>query len=169
MAHKKETEVAGDPVMAKARKDALRLLSFRARSVEELRLRLLKKRYEKDTVDDVIEYFSGHGFLDDEKFARLYAISRLQSRPSGKKQIAFDLKNKGVPPSVISRTLGNLEDFDEKQIALETALKRHKNMSRLPENVSKPRLYGFLKRRGFTSEAVFFALGKLYKHVENFE
>ena len=169
MEHKKEISLNDAPVLAKAKKDALRLLSFRARSTAELRSRLLRRRYEKETVEKAIGYFSGRGFLDDEKFAKLYALSRLQSRPSGKTQIAFDLKNKGVPGAVISRVLDSLEDFDEKQIALDTAVKRHKTMGRLPENVSKARLYGFLKRRGFTSEAVFFALARLYRRTENFE
>ena len=169
MAHKKEAVLSQDPALVKAKKDALRLLTFRARSVEEIRARLLRKKHEKAVVEETVAYFGAQGFLDDEKFAKWYAMSRLQSRPSGKRQIAFDLKNKGVPASVVSRTLNGLEDFDEKQIALDAVLKRHKTMGRLPENVSKTRLYGFLKRRGFTSEAVFYALGKLYKHVESFE
>ena len=70
---------------------------------------------------------------------------------------------------VVDRALGALEDFDEKQIALELALRRHKHMGRLPENAAKTRLYGFLKRRGFTGEAVFHALSKLYKQTETFE
>ena len=59
MEHKKEISLNDAPVLAKAKKDALRLLSFSPRSTEELRARLLRKRYEKETVEKAIGYFSG--------------------------------------------------------------------------------------------------------------
>ena len=157
-----------DP-LEKVKKDALRLLSFRARSTQELRLRLARKNHGKALVEEAIEYFTRQGFLDDEKFAKLYAMSRLQSRPSGKKQIAFDLQSKGVSRAAVDRALGSLEDFDEKQMALELALRRQKSMRSVPDQTAKTRLYGLLKRRGFGSEAVFYALGKLYKDTGSFE
>ena len=149
--------------MARAKKDALRLLSFRPRSTQELRERLLRKNYKAEMIETLIEYFLKQGLLDDEKYAKLYALSRIQSRPVGKRQIQHDLKNRGVPSKAVDAALGAIEDFDERQVAMDLALRRHQHMSRLPENVSKARLYGFLKRRGFTNESVFYALAKLYK------
>ena len=154
--------------MAMAKKDALRLLSFRPRSTQELRARLLRKNYQSELVETVIEYFLKQGLLDDEKFAKLYTLSRIQGDAIGKKQIRYDLENKGVPRAVVDRALGSVDDFDERQVALDIAQRRHRRMSRLPENVSRARLYGFLKRRGFAGEAVFYALSKLYKKAENF-
>ncbi len=153
---------------AKAKKDAFRLLSFRARSTAELRERLLRKKYSSEITEEVILFCSKQGLLDDEKFAKLYALSRIQSRPTGKKMIQFALRSKGVAPGVVNCALDSIEDFDEKQIALESALRRHRRMTGLPQNISKARIYGFLKRRGFTNESVFYALSKLYRQTEDF-
>ena len=161
---KKNSELTTEEILAKAKKDALRLLSFRARSTSELRERLLKKKYPAETVEEVISFYAKQGFLDDEKFARLYALSRIQSRPMGKKMIAFDLKSKGLPSAVVERALGSIEDFDEKQIALQIAQNRFKRITGLPENISKARLYGFLKRRGFSNESVYYSFSKLYRN-----
>ncbi len=158
-----------EDTLAKAKKDALRLLSFRARSTAELRERLLKKRHSSETVESVVSFCAQQGLLDDEKFAKLYALSRIQSRPVGKRMIAFDLKSKGLPLAVIERAIGSIEDFDEKQIALDLAQHRYERVKGLPENISKARLYGFLKRRGFSNESVFYSISKLYRNAENLE
>ena len=169
MALKKDPEPTQDAALAKAKKDALRLLSFRARSIQELRGRLTRKNHTPALVEQVIGFCLKQGLLDDEKFAKLYALSRIQSRPVGKNLIQRDLQSKGVSAQVVLQALGTLVDFDEKQTALNMATRRHQRMSGLAENVSKARLYGFLKRRGFTGEAVFYALSKLYSRVEDFQ
>jgi regulatory protein len=169
MAQKKELSVPTDESLAKATKDAMRLLSFRARSTQELRQRLQRKKYEETVIEAVLQVCAKQGFLDDEKFAKLYALSRLQSRPSGRRQIEFDLKNKGVSPGVVSRALGDLEDFNERKMALDLALRRQRSLSGLPENTAKTRLYGFLKRRGFNGDAVSYALSQLFKQADPFE
>lgn len=157
------SEMTPEETLARAKKDVLRLLSFRPRSVHELRTRLLQKKYNEEVIATALEYFSKQGLVDDEKYAKLYALSRIQSRPVGKNQIRRDLKNRGISPKSAENALSSIRDFDERQVALDIALRRHQHMTRLPENISKARLYGFLKRRGFTSESVFYALSKLYK------
>ncbi len=159
-------ELTAEETLVKAKKDAFRLLSFRARSTAELREKLLRKKYAPELVADVLSFCEKEGFLNDEKFARLYAMSRVQSRPSGKRLIQMELKNKGLSPALIGRALGSIEDLDEKEIALEAARKRFRQLSALPEKTSKARLYGFLGRRGFSSEAIFYSMAKLYKHAE---
>ena len=164
-----KTEGPPEEVLVNAKKDAFRLLSFRARSTSELRERLVKKKYSSETVEEVLAFCAKQGFLDDEKFARLYAVSRLQSRPAGKKMMQFELRNKGVSAATAERVLGSLEGFDENQVALGAALRRHRNMTGLPENTAKARIYGFLKRRGFAQDAVSYALSKLYRQTEGIE
>lgn len=159
----KSNEWTPEERLVKAKKDAFRLLSFRARSTSELRERLLRKKYDSGTVEETLSFCEKQGFLDDEKFAKLYAVSRMQSRPTGKRMIQRELQGKGLPEAAVSRALGAIADFDEKEVALETAKKRFRSMSGLPEKTSKARLYGFLGRRGFSSEAIFYSLSKLYK------
>ena len=165
----KNNEGTPEELLARAKKDAFRLLSFRARSTSELRERMLRKKYAPETVEEVLLFCAKHDFLNDEKFAKLYAISRMQSRPTGKRMVQFELRGKGISPAVAERALGTLEDFDEKEIALEAASKRYRLMKGVPEKTSKARLYGFLKRRGFSQESVSYVLSKLYRNAENLE
>jgi regulatory protein len=161
-----ENDNAGDreSLLLKAKSDALRLLSFSPRSVEELKKRLLmKKKYDGPLVDEVIELFKKQGLLDDVKFAKLYASSRVHSRPSGRRQLEIDLKRKGVPGALISQTLSSLEEYDEEKTAKSLAEGRYLKMTGLTVEKKKARIYGLLKRRGFQDEVIYKVFDGLFK------
>lgn len=150
----------------KIKSDALRLISFRPRSIDELRRRLKLKRHSDATIEEVIESFKKQGLLDDEKFARLFAHSRVYSRPSGKRQLEFDLKRKGLSDSLVAETLKSLGDYDEKKAARDLIYDRFHKMTGVSKEKKKARLFGFLKRRGFSDGAIFGALSELFKEDE---
>ena len=147
----------------KIKSDALRLLSFSPRSVVELRQRLLMKKYPESDIDEVIALFQKQGLLNDEKFARLYANSKVHSKPVGRRQLAIDLKRKGLSPELIEKSLSNLPDYDEKSAARELVARRFERMSGISGERKKARLFGFLKRRGFSQEVIYSVLTDLFK------
>ena len=61
-------ELSAEP--AKARQYALKLLSYRSYSVEELRQRLQRKGFSSDAIDQIIPVMVDYGYLNDEAYAR---------------------------------------------------------------------------------------------------
>lgn len=151
-----------EKALIKAKSDALRLLSFSARSSSELRKRLQMKRFSSDLIDQVIESFTRQGLLDDKKFAKLYAESRVYNRPTGRKNLEMDLKKKGLAPELVSETLSELKDYDEKAMAKELVIRRLRSMKGISAQKKKARLFGFLKRRGFGNDSIFSAMNEAF-------
>ena len=156
-----------DSTALKIKTDALRLLSFRPRSVAELRKRLKLKRYPAPAVESVINTLTRQGLLDDEKFAALFAQSKLYNTPVAKRQIELDLKKKGLSGELIGAALAGLKDFDEKAAARELVFRRFQKMSGVSDEKKKSRLYAFLKRRGFDNDTIFSVLADLIKDHDN--
>ena len=156
---------ASDDALLKARSDALKLLSFSPRSVAELTKRLQVKRYPQDIIDRVVEQFKKQGLLDDEKFARLYASSRVHSKPVGKRQLELELKRKGLPADLVKESVEGLQDYDERAAALEIAGRRLEKMAGISTEKKKARLFGFLARRGFAQGTVYSVLEELFKDL----
>jgi len=150
--------------LLKAKSDALRLISFKPRSIMELEKRLKFKKYDSSLIRDVIESLKRQGLLDDEKFAKLFANSRVYSRPSGKRQIEFDLKRKGLSKETIKKTIDTLEEYDEKKAARDLVWGRFQKMTGISDEKKRSRLFGFLKRRGFSNDAIFSVLTELFKN-----
>ncbi len=131
---------------------AFLLLSFRMRSKDEMRQRLIKKGYTEDEVNGVIDKLEGLNYLNDREFAQTWVKSRIVSKPLGRSLMYRELKRKGIAVDIIEDVLNeSLKGYDEYEVAKELALKR---LGKIKVRDSKmwQRLSGYLARRGFSYE-----------------
>lgn len=127
-------------------KYAKRLLKFRLRSRAELRDRLLMKGFDAETVEAALESLERSGFLDDEKFAYLYAGDMLTVHGYGPLKIKMKLKQLKVDEEVIERVLERvMKEEDVKQIMRRILEK---------EKLEGPKAREYLFRRGFTAKEI---------------
>jgi regulatory protein len=133
----------------RAKEKALALLSYRARSIKELRDRLLKKGFSETTVSSVINDFIRAGLLDDNQFAMLFARNRMVHKPVSKRLLQFELQRKGIKEeTAYSAVEGAYEDQTEILVARELVVK--KTQGHQPVNPKlKKKVSDFLVRRGF--------------------
>ncbi len=110
-----------------------------------------------------------HGLLNDERFAKMFVSSRTQGRPVGKNKIRQDLAQKGISKGLIDEALSSVDTASEKDSALGLAQKKLALMKGVPQMKQKMRLLGHLRRRGYSGEAVSFALNNCFKNIEDLE
>jgi regulatory protein len=84
---------------------AARLLEARARSVAEVRRRLVGAGYQRVLVEGVVARLVELGMLDDEAFARAWVASRDRARPRGERALRDELRVKGIAPELIAQVL----------------------------------------------------------------
>ncbi|MGB9789085.1 MAG: regulatory protein RecX [Thermotoga caldifontis] len=129
-----------------ALKYAKRLLKFRVRSRAEIRDRLSMKGFDPETIEAVIDRLEKSGFLDDEKFAYLYASDMLVVHGYGPVRIKMKLKQLKVDGEIIDRVLKRvMQETDVRQV-----------MKKLLESrkLSGHEAREFLFRRGFTTKEI---------------
>ena len=146
-----------------AKSDALRIIARRHRSRQQLSDLLKAKGHAAKPIDQVLDQLEKAGLLNDEKYAKAVADSKLYLRPVGRRRLERDLKKKGLSDGVVRQTMESFKDYDETAAAMEVAQKRIRVMKNLPSEKKKARLFGFLQRRGFSSEAIYAALSKAIK------
>lgn len=126
-------------------RDALRLIRFRARSEWEVRSRLERSGYAPDEVDRTIEVLKTKGFLDDQKFAYLYAYDSLTVHRKGPFRIRYELRKLNVNDEFIEQALKRvLSEVDVNEIVLRLT-------EGLDERKKKEKLY----RHGFSPDLDF--------------
>ena len=134
---------------------AYRSLARRAHSRHELQQKLERKKYSHDTIQAVLAELETQKFLDDRAFAMSFARDRLQRRRLGRDRVALELKVKGIAAELIENTLGPLYDeMDEQTLAKQVLNKKLHTMKRSPTASDRRRLTDFLRRRGFSYEAI---------------
>ena len=122
---------------------------------------LLRKGEPENDVDAAIERLRGAGFLDDANYARQLARSKALNAGQSRRRIGQELAKRGVARTVADAAIDDVfdeEDVDEAAAIERVARKKMKTLSNLDASVQKRRLYGFLARRGYDSDAIGIAL-----------
>jgi regulatory protein len=154
---------------------AARFLEVRARSIVEVRRRLVGAGYRADLVDVTIDRLIDYGLLDDDAFGRAWIESRERSRPRGERAIRHELALKGVDREIVERLLeerrqaattagggegsgsGGLPDEQPRsadEAAAERLLaKNRRALGRVPDpRQRRQRAYALLARNGFSPD-----------------
>lgn len=153
--------------IVKAIDAAANLLSYRPRSIQEIRQKLSKKGYEDIVIEIAIERMLDRKYLDDRAFARFWIESRNRSKPRGKRALSYELRNKGVSDAIIRELLDDM--VDESSGAYEAAQKRIRRMRGKTQYEFKQKVGAFLQRRGFNYEAVNQALDTIIEELQESE
>jgi regulatory protein len=136
---------------------ALDMLEARARAVTELRRLLIKKGEPPDDVDAAIERLRAAGVLDDANFARQLTRSKAVGGGHSRRRIQQELAKRGVARDVSDEAIVEVfeeEGVDEAAAIERVARKKLRTLTGLDTATQKRRLYGFLARRGYNSDAI---------------
>ena len=132
-----------------AMKYALKLLTYRPRSVHELTVRLQKKQFSEEVVAETIARLIDWDYLNDEKFTDAWIQYRILNKPMGAIRLKQELREKGVPKEIINAKLEEAfsvnSEFDIARKLANSKLNRSKNW---------PQVARMLIRRGFSYDTV---------------
>ena len=149
-------ELEREDQLWKARETALVLLSFRQRTARELRLRLLQKEFPEAVADACVAELVEKGLVDDASFAESFVRDRVRFKPRGSRRLAQELRARGVDVETAQEAIGEVmerEEVSDVGLAREVAAKWPRRAGEDPQS-AKRRMYGFLARRGFGSDAI---------------
>ena len=159
------TRLQQKDVLETAYRRALHLLSYRARSAQELERFLQDKGYAPDQITQVNARLHDQGYLNDQRFAEDWISNRVAFRPRSGKQIRFELLRKGIDRETADEALVNAQ-LDEDALALEAGHKLAGRYARLDQKEFMLKLGAALARRGFNFEAAKAASKQLWLNLE---
>ena len=154
-----------------------RFLSFRSRSEKEIRTYLQKKVHESSdapVIGRVIERLRELGYVDDKKFIRWWIEQRQGYKPKGMRLIVQELRAKGIAQDLIDEVTEEMRQLDtdrephnahsEIDPALRAIAKKSDQWKLLPKIEQKKKIYGFLGRRGFSSDVIHRVIDEVVYH-----
>jgi len=142
-----------DQNIRKAKGIVFRLVKFRLRSEQELRDRLTAKNLPLPTIEQTIRYVKDMGLINDCLFAQQWITSRLK-KPFGINRIRLELKEKGIDAEIIKKAIAEvMPGYDEQTIVTELVRHRLRVYKNIDPEKTKQRIYGYLLRRGFNTNA----------------
>jgi regulatory protein len=148
--------------MDRAKRQAYRYLAYRSQTVRELRDRLQRRGYTIEVIDHVLRDLEAEGYVDDHKFALNWARYRLQNKPMGRRRLAWELQQRGVPSESVEGVLREVySEFDEAMLVKKAALKRLRSKGGLQSPREHQRCVRSLMLLGFDAETITAVLGEI--------
>jgi regulatory protein len=133
---------------------AVRFLSYRPRSVVELRRHLGRSGISEAAVEIAVERLKRQGYLDDSEFARFWVESRQRFKPRGERALRQELSQKGLDAETISAATCGLEADVLAYDAGRTRAMRLASLAQTDPSAFRQKLSSHLLRRGFDYDVV---------------
>ncbi len=132
-----------------ALKRTLKFLAFRGRSEQEVRVKLTQLGFPHETIEATLNRLRNLNFLNDEQFARGWALARAKHSGYGPLRIERELSLKGISKSLIEPIINEtFAEQGEREWAKALVQKRFAGKD-LKDNKVLRRVIAFLQRRGY--------------------
>jgi regulatory protein len=126
---------------------ALSLLSRSPHTRGGLRLKLIKRGFDQESITAALDRMEELGYLDDEAFAEQWVLQRLSRHPEGKPALTAALLRKGIDRHLAHDVIERLVSETVEAEALKRAIDKCRGRS--PEKV-----VARLLRLGFTHDLI---------------
>ncbi|MCJ7554191.1 MAG: recombination regulator RecX [Ignavibacteriaceae bacterium] len=146
------------------RQKAISFLAKRIHSKRELEIKLRKKNYEKELIDDVLNELLVKELIDDSAFANQFADEKINRKKWGLLKVKSELFKKGIAAEIVEDVLKEYSD-SENQIsnALSLAEKKLNIISKRESDKKKlkQKTIAYLVSRGFSYNVALGAVQKI--------
>lgn len=154
---------------AKAYARALHFMSYRVRSIGEVRERLKRDEWPEEVIERVLARLQAESYLSDENFAGVWIENRTLSKPRGGRVLRQELRQKGVARETIDEALPAQNEELENAVVAAGQIVRSKERAwrDLDDREKREKTLQALQRRGFSFSVAKEAWGLLDEEATN--
>jgi regulatory protein len=137
---------------------AVDLLARRAHFEEELKRKLLLRRFEAAEVERTLARLREKGYVDDVRTAAQWVAGELDRRPQGRRRLRQGLERKGVDGEVAAAALEIVDDQAELELARRAAASWCARRTARDDQLAR-----HLDRRGFGKRVILTVLEERFE------
>lgn len=155
--------LVSESIFLKTKDSAFRLLGRRHHSTSELRTKLIKKKFPKETIEKVLADLTDQTLLNDEQFAIAYLEERSVKKKIGLNKLKAELFKKGIERKIIDNVLLGVDNELSYEQALELAKRKKLTLQGKEKDKRKlkSKIFSFLSSRGFESDVIMKVLNNI--------
>ncbi|TYP96658.1 regulatory protein [Sphingobacterium allocomposti] len=134
--------------------------AYQERAQQEVRDKLYEWGLHHDEVENIMTQLIVDNYLNEERFAKAFALGKFRMKGWGKIKIKQHLKAKRVSPPLIKIALEEI-DLDEYEEKLKEIIKKKTNKRTTNLSLTeKAKLIRYLQSKGYENEIIFNIISK---------
>ncbi len=152
--------------LAEAKEAAIKYIAFKMRTVFEVETKLARCGFDDPIIQEVIAHYSELGYLNDELYVTKYIKEWKKTKHESFNMLKIRLRRKGIKDEIINKGL-HYSTYEEKERIVSCFEKRYGyieqfDITQLKDVKFTRKFYGFLSRKGFSSESINQLFSKIY-------
>ena len=128
--------------------------AYQERCALEVRQKLSEWKVPAAKVDAIIQHLKENGFLDDARFARIFAGSKFRHNKWGRVKIRYELKRRHIPEAIISEAMELISEEEYVKTIRELILKKQQEIKEGKNLNIREKIITFVIGKGFEFDPV---------------
>lgn len=142
---------------------AANFCAYQERTHKEVRSRLSELEVVGDESEAIIAWLIENNYLNEERFARIFAGSKFRQKKWGRIKIRQELRIRGVSDYSLKAGMSEIDGDDYIVTLQEIIEKKSRDIKDSNKLVIKQKLVKFALSRGFENDLVFDVVGKFLR------
>ena len=131
-----------------------RYCAFQERCRQDVFLKMKEWKLSQEKTILMIKYLEDNKFIDEFRFAKLFARGKLRINRWGRVKIRHELKIRNIPENVILQAFEDLDEDEYLEILRELILKKHREI-KAGKNLSiREKIITFVSGKGFEFDRI---------------
>lgn len=142
---------------------AANFCAYQERTHKDVRQRLAELDVIGDESEAIITWLIENNYLNEERFARIFAGSKFRQKKWGRNKIRQELKMRGVSDYCLKAGMSEIDGDDYMVTLQEIIEKKSRDIKDSNKLIIKQKLVKFALSRGFEHDLVFDVVGKFLR------
>ena len=135
-------------------------ISKSQKTIKQINDYLVKKGFDQDIIDYVLNKLAEYNFVDDEQFAKNFV--KYKTKSNGKRKVFMELKQKGVADEIAKQSI---DDYSKDEESIYLVAEKYLKLK--PRDLkTKQKAFRFLASKGYETENIIKCLNSFFKEDE---
>jgi len=135
--------------------------SFQERCIRDTEEKLKDWAVQKKLIPAIISELKKEDYIDEERFAKVYAGGKFRVNKWGRKKIEFELKMRHIPDDLIRRGMEEIDEDEYQKVLMDLIRKKQKEIKQDNNPIIREKIIAFVYDKGYEIEKIVNALNEL--------
>ncbi|MCX6247598.1 MAG: regulatory protein RecX [Bacteroidetes bacterium] len=135
--------------------------SYQERCIRDIEAKLKDWTVQKKLIPDIILQLQKEGYLNEERYAKVYAGGKFRVNKWGRQKIEFELKLKGIPENTVHKGMEEIDEDDYQRVIRDLILKKQKEIKPGKDLNIREKIITFVQGKGYETDLILTALKEL--------
>ena len=128
--------------------------SYQERCIRDTEEKLKDWAVQKKLIPSIIGQLQKENYINEERFAKVYAGGKFRVNKWGRQKIGFELKLKGIPEGMIQKGLEEIDEEDYRRVLRDLIRKKRKEIKPEKDLNIREKIITFAQGKGYETELI---------------